>query len=213
MLMKPGIYGPTQGLHAYYTMGTDYIDGTTLVDSTTNNHNGLIVGALTGQGGYIGEAFYFDGVDDEVVPNSVGISGDTSVTIAAWVNVATDATGGNGIYGFGVPGVDNQSCAIRTNSETSWRFYFWGNDLVVTGAPYYGTWTHIAGVYDASGPARRVYQDGTLIGSDTPATPNMQDTGHSIGQYAGHEFRGLIDEIRIYNRALTDTDIQTLAGQ
>jgi hypothetical protein len=76
------------------------------------------------------------------------------------------------------------------------------------------TWYHVAGVYDAATPALHIYvngvlDDGTLVGSvprglAIPATPNA-----SIGRRdSGFYFGGTIDEVRMYDRALSQSEIQ-----
>lgn len=74
-----------------------------------------------------------------------------------------------------------------------------------------GEWCHVAGLFD--GVRVKIYINGALDGelaySGTPPT-----TGHTlrIGQrYSGDfTFKGLIDEVSIYNRALTDEEIQAI---
>ena len=72
------------------------------------------------------------------------------------------------------------------------------------------TWSHIAATYD--GAALRLYLNGTLVSSQartgaiSTSTNPLQIGGDSIyGQF----FQGAIDEVRIYNRALTQAEIQT----
>jgi hypothetical protein len=77
-----------------------------------------------------------------------------------------------------------------------------------------GRWVHLAGTYD--GQAVRLYVDGELQGTMERTGPiNPVENGPLIlGSYQqGHTafFRGLVDEIRLYNRALTGSEIQGLA--
>jgi len=85
-----------------------------------------------------------------------------------------------------------------------------GSPLYGTGALTANTWAHLAATYD--GATMRLYVNGVLVASRaqagasaTSANP-LQIGGDSIyGQY----FTGMIDEVRIYNRALSVTEIQT----
>src|SRR5262249_7268326 len=75
------------------------------------------------------------------------------------------------------------------------------------------TWTHLAVTYNGS--TLTFYRDGvavttsTVSGSLSPTTGTLQIGGSQFGEY----FKGLIDEVRIYNRALNDKEIQTVYQQ
>ena len=67
-----------------------------------------------------------------------------------------------------------------------------------------GRWHH--------GVTGRLYVDGTLVASDTFAAPQNISNPFYIGQYPGGGFGwfGLLDEVRLYNRALTAAEINTI---
>jgi hypothetical protein len=73
-----------------------------------------------------------------------------------------------------------------------------------------GTWTHLAATYDGS--VINLYADGSLLvsapasGSITSSTGALRIGGNAVWN---EWFAGLIDEVRIYNRALTAAEIQT----
>jgi hypothetical protein len=71
-------------------------------------------------------------------------------------------------------------------------------------------WTHLAVTYDGS--SMRFYTNGVLVRTTSNVTPIKASTGNlRIGGNSvwGEFFSGLIDDVRIYNRALTATEIQT----
>ena len=72
-----------------------------------------------------------------------------------------------------------------------------------------GQWTHFAAVYD--GVDIRIYKNGILIGTPAPKTDTIDSSSRSvfIGHREGEErfFDGLIDEVKIYDRALSATEI------
>lgn len=219
MFLKPGIWGPTQGLVAYYSMDRAYLDGSTVTDVTTNNNNGTLRGAayLIGDG-ISGEPARFDGTQGtEITLPSLGFSGNVPITISAWILVPTSSNNMNNIFGFGQnPGPGN-SCSIRTRNDHEFLFYFWSNDLVAT-APsnYYGSWHHVVARYDSFAQIQSVFLDGDKIGSRVADTPDFKDQNYSIGGYngdSGEWFNGQIDEVRIYDKILSNGEIQTLAGQ
>jgi hypothetical protein len=76
------------------------------------------------------------------------------------------------------------------------------------------TWTHIAGTYDGSN--LRLYVNGVLVKTTAHSGPMfgsmgpLRIGGSSVVTSIGKQFfKGLIDEIRVYNRALSQTEIQT----
>src|SRR5262249_314893 len=77
-------------------------------------------------------------------------------------------------------------------------------------------WYHVAGVYDATMQTLTVYLNAVLDNADPVATvpPSARSSSHNvlIGQRAdssGYGFIGTIDEVRVYNRALSQAEIQT----
>jgi len=89
-------------------------------------------------------------------------------------------------------------------------------DIAATGtaAVPLNTWTHLALTFD--GGNERLYVNGTLV--RTAAVSGAMESAYGalrIGGNAvwGEYFRGLIDEVRIYNRALDASEIQTDMSQ
>jgi hypothetical protein len=77
-----------------------------------------------------------------------------------------------------------------------------------------GVWHHFVGTYDPS-IGTRVYLDGNLVGSNDPSGEITHSRKYSlnIGRYSGGVyFKGKIDEVRIYNRALSAEEVLTLYG-
>jgi hypothetical protein len=85
-----------------------------------------------------------------------------------------------------------------------------GSTLFGTSALALNTWTHLAGTYD--GTTLRLYINGVQVSSQAQtgaigtSTQALTIGGDTI---AGQFWSGLIDEVRIYNRALTQAEIQT----
>jgi hypothetical protein len=89
-----------------------------------------------------------------------------------------------------------------------------GANRVVEGtaaqAPAANVWTHVAGTYD--GTTLRLYINGVQVASVNRTGPIATSTGPlRIGGNSlwGEFFQGRIDEVRVYNRALTPAEIQT----
>jgi len=165
--------------------------------------------------GKYGKALLFDGVDDYVSVTPQGsVSGQ--FTVVAWVNVAdtsaraivgtrspTDYSfdfklqNGNIIHGD----IGNGASWITTSADASFTYSL-------------NTWYQI--VYVVNTTSYTIYVNGQQVGSGTYAanTPLLFDSNHQIkiGQFGGggEFFNGMIDEVRIFNRALSPSEVATL---
>lgn len=214
-ILTPGIYGPKRGLVAYYSLDNRYISGSTAIDSTTNNNNGTISGATTGTTGQVdGQACTFDGVDDQITLPNLGFSGNTSVTVSLWHRPSESAGSQNITFGFGERGTAGAVFGLDAVNDGEVMLFFWGNNLTVSTSLYYGAWSHIAGRYDASTGERSIWFNGSEAGSDTAPTPNFQDKNYGIGSMdSANWYNGDIDEVRVYNRALSSSEISELFNE
>ncbi len=159
-----------------------------------------------------GNALNFDGVNDYVaLPNSLATaltnSANTAITIEYWFRGTTLKSGvriqnGNNYI---VAGLNNQH-VISTDGNTT-------NGLAVGSGATDGHWHHIAMTWQKNASFKS-YLDGKLVASRT-ATLNANlpsiSSGACIGSYGGStDFtNGSIDEVRIYNVALTQANIQS----
>jgi hypothetical protein len=191
------------------------INGTIVVDSSGNGNHGSVSGASLAAGKY-GNGLSFNGSNNMVtVTASPSLNATTGLTISAWVNPislssfrvvmtrelpTTDAWALNANDSTDLPGI-----WARTGTEASPLYGAKGS----TKLPL-NTWTYLAGTYDGS--VLRLYVNGILVRS-TNVTGTLVNSQNAlrIGGNAlwGEWFHGLIDEIRIYNRALSQTEIQT----
>ncbi len=137
--------------------------------------------------------------------------GASPYTISVWIN-PDEMDDTQGIIGWGNYGSDEQVNALRLTANGIVN-YWWANDLSLTTGDLTGRWHHIAATFN--GTTRGIYLDGDLIGSDTPGTPNVGNANARIG--ATHTdfvefFDGMIDEVRVYDRALSQNEIGALAA-
>jgi alpha-tubulin suppressor-like RCC1 family protein len=148
----------------------------------------------------------FDGTNDYVsVPSNANIPiGNANYTIEAWINPS--ALGAKGVVGWGNFGATNQCNAVRL-SPTGIINYWWDNDIIVPYTFSPNTWYHVAFTFD--GTTRKAYINGVLVKSDFPAghfVPNVNN--FRIGSTNnGEYFSGGIDEVRIWNTAVSAADI------
>jgi hypothetical protein len=185
------------------------------VDSSGWDHHGTLMNGVQWAEGHFGDALRFDGIDDYVdcgTDASFNFSG--SVTIAAWVKtgvstsdakIASNQNNSSGGYKFGVYG-NKAEFEIRnaSNASTLNRSVAGGTTLTP------GVWYHVVGVYTL-GQSIKTYVNGKL---DREAA-TTEVLGASNGTFkigresfsASYYFLGWIDDVRIYNKALSDTEI------
>lgn len=215
MLENPGIYGPRKDrLVGYWSMDGSYISGSTIIDSTTANNNGTMSAGVSQGIGYIGGSLVFDGSGGVTLPN-LGLSGDTPVSISAWVNVDSGAPSYNDIIGWGDVNTDLSVFHLRTAGDGAFRIVWYGDGMTATCPNYYGQgWVHVVAVWDPVGDARRIWVDSVQENSDTPPNhPSFIDANYNIGNFEGNGFQGRIDEVRVYDYPLFGSQIDELYNQ
>ena len=199
--------------------------GTTTADATGHGITGTLVnGATFTTAGKYGNAVALDGVNDYVdLGNPAALQLTGSMTVSAW------------IYATAFPGDDAAVVSRRDSSghgfqldttvDTGRRTIGFkltnssGGDMIRYGATTLqpNTWYNIAGVYDAAAQTLHVYlngqlDDGQLVGTVT-ATQQTSALDVEIGQRPGnpgvYQFNGRIDDVRIADHAITQSQIQT----
>ena len=155
-----------------------------------------------------GYAVSLDGVDDYVsVPAGQINLANSSFTIEFWAKRAR--TGAEFIVGQGT-GQANQFLHIGFRENDVFSFNFWSDDLATGNAFPDQNWHHWACTYNTSNRARTIYRDGVVVGSDT-ASANFQGTGEfHIGEAFDFNFKGQVDDLRVWNVVRTQTEIQAL---
>ena len=196
---------------AVLIMHFDEGSGTIAKDESGNGNDGTIHGA-TWTEGKVNRALSFDGSNDYVeVPNV--INGLNAVTIEAWFKY-TNSNTWSWIYGGGPGWNYNPGMCVKSGSNVMryhWRTTadsFYTRDGSITLNP--NTWYHIAYVYDGS--TIKCYINGAVdfskSSSGTIVAPLTQAIG--AGYWDNREyFYGSIDEVCIYNRALTVEEIKS----
>lgn len=191
-------------------------DATDIIDS----NDGLLVNGATFGAGKVGQAFSFDGINDQIeISDSPSLRAGTQFTIEAWFNTV-DHTIDQCIvmYGWSPPQGKNNLLRIRNGF-----LYFTvrgpagGSATQMAGVSpvQSGTWHHGALTFD--GTTGRLYLDGVLENSMSLLMNLNENSRVLIGRYQNplffnynFPFDGLIDEVGIYNRALSSTEIQAI---
>jgi len=191
--------------------------GDIAADSSGNGNDGTLNGPVEWTTeGKIGGAMAFTGPYNFVlVPNDPSLNPTQEITIAAWINPSW--TGNNRILQKSTEGSDNQYRLIKEGGNNI-RFHIPpASNFEVTGnIPPQGEWTHLAATYDGS--MIRVYYDAVMVGEaafndDMSVSDGPLFIGNKWSQApAGDEFNGIMDDVRIYNRALSQSELQRLGG-
>jgi hypothetical protein len=180
------------------------------VIDAAGSHNGTNYGATRGVSGKIGNAFNFDGSSHVTINNHSDISGFSEFTLAAWVYPTTLST--------------NKTVLAKVNSGRDFVLKFYNTTLE---AHFYNggyrrcygnstvpvnQWVHVLCTWKNN--QWKIYYNGvlentcSLTGYDPPWISNEMYVGALTG--TSEKFIGSIDEVRIYNRALTDADVTEL---
>lgn len=208
---------PTKGLIAYYPFDGD------AKDKSGNHNDGVMLGTrpTADRKGRLNSAMLFGEGNYITVPSSKSLNSPTEqITIAAWVRVSAWF---NNNWG------DSATILAKGSNlrDTAYRLEFFSNLKVVnTGgitaqnvssvvcSHLHGEWHHVAMVSD--GKIAKVYIDGVIVGAGTVA--GRPDRYGPVGElFIGHNtldndecLIGAMDELRIYNRALSDEEIKAL---
>ena len=189
-------------------------------DSSGNKNDGTLMNAPKWVDGKFGKALEFDGVQDYVdCGNAESLNITTTITVMGWVK-PDKALGLDGWQRFASRGEYNTGWMIGiTNAGKP--------DLTVTNAGggfvtmygkttlELGKWYHIAGVVDSDARLVYIFLDGTLDNdpmehSGEMMNPNVPTTIGKSGVAHVYDFHGIIDEVAIFNVALTEDDIKSI---
>ncbi len=228
---------PPDASDAVLILHFDEGSGTIAKDESGYGNDGTIYGA-TWTTGVSGKALEFDGVDDYVeIPDEPSLDLDHDFTIMAWANLDTGSLGNilcSGSYcypsnptiinkeiytGWASKDVNYQTnYYMMINSKGAFNGGFEDNDVSTSdNVIQEGMWCFYALVLDETAGKLRLYVNGELKEESNyvEGDPRLNDVSVVIGRYGinydfmWHWFNGTIDEVCIYNRALTADKIQS----
>ena len=193
--------------------GFDEAGGTTTADSSGKGNTGTISGATRTTTGRFGSALSFDGVNDIVsVPDSASLDLTNRATLEAWVNPAVLGTAWRTALLKEQAGQLVYALYANNDLNRPSGHLFTTGDLFSSGtaALSLNTWSHLAMTWD--GTTQRLFVNGVQVGSR--AVSGTLVNGAGALRFGGNNvwsewFSGQLDEIRIYDRALTQAELQT----
>lgn len=207
---------PTDSLIAYYPFNGN------ANDESGNGNNGTVNGASlsTDRFGNVSSAFNFNGTSDYILVNNSATFPSSAITIAFWFNrmsaspgadidhyickeqafsayLNTDSTLHSQVY-KGTPGVwsDWSTSPFKISSNNNWVFF--------------------ASTYDNATKIVNLYVDGVLVKTINETDPNAIVRTSTAPLYIGknaspvYYINGKMDDIRIYSRVLSGTEVQAL---
>jgi len=189
--------------------------GNIAYDSSGYDNNGTVFGNPQWVPGKVGGALAFDGTGDYVnCGNGPVFQIQEQITMACWIKVekftrdwSTIISKGDNSYRMGRPQGGNAIHLGIQGTVSSPYPWFDGRKAVAD-----NQWHHVAGVYD--GTQGIIYIDGALdVAQAATGQLNASDFNLYIGensQATGRYWNGLIDDVRLYNRALSQTEIQQI---
>jgi hypothetical protein len=203
-------YTPSSGLAGYWKL--DEVVGTSASDSSGGGNDGTLVNGALWAAGKIDGGLDFDGVDDYVdIANDSAFDLSAAVTVAAWIKVDTFTKLWQSIVTKG----DGTWRLMRNDATNNLKFS--GTGLSPNGATGSvnvndGLWHHAVGVYDGS----KMYlyidgnEDASVAVTGTLATNDFNVFIGENAQTVNRHFDGMIDDVRIYNRALSAAEIKAM---
>ncbi len=211
---------PTNGLVAYYPFNGN------ANDESTNSNNGTVNGATltTDRFGNSNGAYSFDGIDDKIIIQNAEIQNSFPMTISLWFKTSESFSKNHSIIGkYECKSYNGYSILINSQGTASSYYYNNTSNNVTSNTSIKindGEWHSLVTVYDETG--LKYYIDDSLVveskfnGIAQKITTN---TDLSFGFYpkgiceSDKYIKGSIDDVAIYNRALTPTEVSALYNE
>ncbi len=196
--------------------------GTTTADASTTGNSGTLSGATWTTSGHTGTALTFDGATSAVT-GSAPIDTGSSYTATAWVNLATKSSWETAVS---IDGTDISAFFLQYDVFND-RFGFAAHAAddrasasvraLSLAAPVTDRWYHLAGVHDSVAQTLTLYVDGVPQSTVAYASAWMATGPLAVGRArfdaADRDFfAGAIDGVRLYQRALTATEVSEVAA-
>ena len=193
--------------------------GTTTADASGKGHTGTLSGATWTNAGKYGQALSFNGSTSYVdLGNAADLQLTGSMTVSAWIfatanppddgQIVSKSTGAGWQFKTS-PDTGPHTFAVAVSPNSSSNTQRYSNTVRAL-----NTWYYVTGVYDATAGTLNIYVNGVLdngvLSGTVPPSQYNAPANVNVGQRGGgYLFQGTIDEVRIYNRALSPAEIQS----
>jgi hypothetical protein len=189
--------------------------GSSAADSADYNHTATVTGTASWGSAVLNNGFSFNG--STKIEETGLIGSPSSFTIAAWANLTTADSSGSEIISLG----DRVYLRLDESSASKVAFYNGASWVTASFSTAYALtgWHHFAGVFNNTGDSLTLYVDGVQVAT-TATVSNVSYSGAGantvIGRHGNsgtnNDFTGAIDDVRIYNYALSADEVATLHG-
>ena len=212
-----------RGLVLYYSFDRD--EGGKVTDLSGKGHDGVVHGAKWTRDGIAGGAYEFNGNGD-YLDTGCNLSGMDEITVCGWARTARAQRGASVATQFGGPPGDNvwglfaqddySSDLVPPHKSSATVLTADGRRPTARGSipTEIGRWTHLCFTFERNGQLV-LYKDGVSVGRDAAGDSplNKRDSTAKIGASWGADgywANGLIDEVMVYNRALSGEEVKQL---
>lgn len=198
-------------------MSFDTIDGKQTIDHSKYENHGEMMGDIKHVKGKFGKALQFHGDQDFVqIPHHETLTVDQDVTVMAWIHTERHTGPNDGQWqGILAKGNDPRSFSFWTESKSKCLHFSVGppngGGSVCNGEVKLNEWQHVVAQVDNG--THRYWINGEKAGEvgNKPNPPGLEDTSPVVIGTAGggntRWFLGMIDEVRIWNRALSEEEV------
>ncbi|HKM17223.1 MAG TPA: beta-L-arabinofuranosidase domain-containing protein, partial [Limnochordia bacterium] len=216
-------------LKVWYTF--DLADGSTIVDQSGSGHDGVLYGTASLEPGYHGSALAFNGIDNYILMGNHSQLQPADLTVAFWFKKVSSLAGQEGIIVWAKPDgrwdgngwyltikdqfhETNRPVLLMVDGNTA----AYVHDDVDLFYPL-GEWVHVAVTLDSQSGEVAVYRNGAAQQVHLTGVPRITATadpkwlGFNSPAYNGGYLRGVVDDFRIYDTALSPEAIRELAGR
>ncbi|MET9631809.1 LamG domain-containing protein [Lentzea sp. NPDC006480] len=228
---RAGHRSPVKKLHLYVRAGNGPLaqwsfEGNAQDTAFLGDRHGTLSGSATYTGGAVGSAIDLNGSAAYVsAPNTVRT--DASLSVSTWVRV-DNGTGSRAIISQDGDRFAGLNLWYRPDNGGRWVFGMinpatsdkWADMAWSSSPAQLGAWTQLTAVYDAAKKQLRLYVNGELSTTRTLSAPPVNSTGLlRIGRtiYDGNPaidyLDGAVDEVKIYDRILTDTEVRAAVSR
>ena len=211
-----GTMGISDRCVALYNFHSDATD-------LTSNYTGTETNITYASGNY-GQAAVFNGSNSYIYAANSVQQPTTNYSVSVWSKWDSKPSGSVGLVGNFKTGVTPQVGFVMAKASGQNVFSFWADGTASSSAGralgttnfVTGEWYHTVGTYDGSNV--KIYVNGQLEGTQAyTATPGTTDQplviGRWYGNYSGYYHDGQIDQVRIFNKAISSSEVTSLYNE
>lgn len=197
--------------------------GTTAVDTSGKKNNGILNGGLSwGSGRVSGSALAFDGTSGYLSLPSGILADIGDFTACVWINWEGGSSGNQRLFDFGSSDIAYLGVILNGSNHTmrvttSGTMWYGEQNISAPSTFPINTWIHVA--LTLSGTTGTLYINGTPVASNNAITFAPFQMGNTTQNYLGRAqysndpyFKGRMEDFRLYNGALSTSEITLLAN-